>query len=238
MRTAFITGGSRGVGAAAVRAFTHAGWQTAFTYCQSAEAAATLAAQTGAIALRADLADRAQAQAAVAEAARRLMHLDALVLNAGVAHTGLFTDVTPADWDRLLAVNLSAPFFMAQAAAPGMVSRRSGRIVFVSSMWGQVGASCEAAYSAAKAGLLGLTKALAKELGPSGITVNAVCPGCIQTDMLREYSTATLQALADETPLGRLGTPEDVAAALLFLASDQAAFLTGQAIGVNGGFVV
>ncbi len=238
MRTVLITGGSRGVGAAAVRAFARAGWQTAFTYCRSEAAAEALRAETGAVALRAELADRAEAVSAVAEARKRLMHIDALILNAGIAHTGLVTDVTPDDWSRLLAVDLSAPFYMAQEAIPGMVARRSGRIVFVSSMWGQVGASCEAAYSAVKAGLIGLSKALAKELGPSGITVNCVCPGCIRTDMLRGYDDATLTALAEETPLGRLGTPEDVADALLFLASDKAGFITGQTLGVNGGFVV
>ena len=238
MQTVLITGGRRGIGAATVRAFARAGWRVAFTFLRSEAAAAALAADTGAIPLRADMADRESVRAAVKEARRQLMHLDALVLNAGESLTGLATDVTAEQWERLLAVDLSAPFYAAQAAIPGMVERKRGRILFVGSMWGQVGASCEAAYSAAKAGLIGLAKALAKELGPSGITVNCVCPGCVRTDMLREYDGATLAALAEETPLGRLGMPEDVAAMLLWLASDGAGFVTGQVVGVNGGFVV
>lgn len=238
MQTVLITGGSRGIGAATARAFARAGWRAAFTYLRSEAAARAVQAETGAEALRADMTDREAVQTAVGEAERRLGHLDALVLNAGEALGGLVTDVTAAEWERLVAVNLSAPFYAVQAAIPGMVSRKRGRIVFVSSMWGQVGASCEAAYSAAKAGLLGLSKALAKELGPSGVTVNCVCPGCIQTDMLAGYDAATRQALADETPLCRLGTPEEVAEAIRWLASDEAGFITGQTLGVNGGFVV
>ena len=172
----------------------------------------------------------------VAQVQQQFRHIDLLVNNAGVAWQGLLTDMTDDDWRTVLDTSLTAAFFTCRAVIPGMVSRRVGHIINISSIWGRVGASCEAAYSAAKAGLIGLTKALAKELGPSGITVNCLCPGVIQTDMLACYTTEDLAALADETPLCRLGTPEDVAAAVCWLANDTAGFITGQVIGVDGGF--
>jgi 3-oxoacyl-[acyl-carrier protein] reductase len=170
------------------------------------------------------------------EALRQLGHIDLLVNNAGVAWQGLLTDMTDDDWHTVLDTSLTAAFYTCRAVLPGMVSRKSGRIVNISSIWGRVGASCEAAYSAAKAGLIGLTKALAKEVGLSGITVNCLCPGVIRTDMLACYTEDDLAALADETPLGRLGTPKAVAAAVCWLADDSASFITGQVIGVDGGF--
>ncbi|MBP3651364.1 MAG: 3-oxoacyl-ACP reductase FabG [Clostridia bacterium] len=236
MKTALVTGGSRGIGAAIVRALTAKGWQAAFCYRCSEEAARQLAAETGALAIRCDVTDSGQVRAMVTEAVRRLSHIDLLVNNAGVAFQGLLTDMTDDDWHFVLDTSLTAAFFTCRAVIPGMVSRRMGRIINISSIWGRVGASCEAAYSAAKAGLIGLSKALAKELGPSGITVNCLCPGVIQTDMLACYTPEDLSALADETPLCRLGTPEDVAAAVCWLANDAAGFITGQVIGVDGGF--
>lgn len=236
MKTALITGGSRGIGAAIVRALTKQGWQVAFCYKSSEDAARQLSTETGAIPIPCDVTDSAQVTAMVSEALRRLSHIDLLVNNAGVAFQGLLTDMTDDDWHFVLDTSLSAAFYTCRAAIPGMVSRRAGRIINISSIWGRVGASCEAAYSAAKAGLIGLTKALAKELGPSGITVNCLCPGVIQTDMLSCYTPDDLAALADETPLCRLGTPEDVAAAVCWLAEDAAGFITGQVIGVDGGF--
>ncbi len=236
MKTALVTGGSRGIGAAIVRALTGQGWQVVFCYRSNQAAAQQLSAETGAIATLCDVTDSAQVAAMVEEALRRLSHIDLLVNNAGVAWQGLLTDMTDADWHTILDTSLTAAFYTCRAVIPGMVSRRAGRIVNISSIWGRVGASCEAAYSAAKAGLIGLSKALAKELGPSGITVNCLCPGVIRTDMLSCYSPDDLAALADETPLCRLGTPEDVAAAVCWLAGDGAGFITGQVIGVDGGF--
>ncbi|MBE5793420.1 MAG: SDR family oxidoreductase [Clostridiales bacterium] len=236
MKTALVTGGSRGIGAAIVRALTAKGWQVAFCYRSSHEAAQQLSQETGALAIPCDVTDSEQVRAMVTEAARRLSHIDLLVNNAGVAWQGLLTDMTDDDWRSVLDTSLSAAFYTCRAVIPGMVSRRAGRIINISSIWGRVGASCEAAYSAAKAGLIGLSKALAKELGPSGITVNCLCPGVIRTDMLACYTPEDLAALADETPLCRLGTPEDVAATVCWLAGDEAGFITGQVIGVDGGF--
>ena len=236
MRTALITGGSRGIGAQTVRAFAAAGYRAAFFYRSSEDAANQLAAETGAYAIRCDVADSASVQAACAQAQRRLSHIDVLVNNAGIAQQKLFTDITDEDWQRMLGVNLSGAFYVSRAVLPGMISRRYGRIINVGSIWGQVGASCEVHYSAAKAGLIGLSKALAKEVAPSGVTVNCVCPGVIATDMLSCFSEEDLSALAEETPAGRLGTPEDVAEMILWLSDEKAGFVTGQVIGVNGGF--
>lgn len=238
MRTVLITGGSRGIGEATVRLFSLNGWQTAFTYLSSEEKALALSKETGALALRCDAKSENETRAMAEKVLERFHRLDALICNAGVSYTGLLQDMSAEDWDHLFAVNVRGAFLATRAFLPGMISRRSGSILYVSSMWGQVGASCEAAYSACKAALIGLGKALAKEAGPSGVRVNCLCPGVIQTDMLREYSEEELKALADDTPLMRLGTPLDVAKAAFFLASDEASFITGQALGVNGGFVV
>lgn len=236
MGTALITGGSRGIGAQTVRAFAKKGWRTAFFYHTSEAAAQALAAQTGAVAIRCDVSDSQSVKQACAEALRVLSHIDVLVNNAGIAQQKLFTDITDDDWQRMLGVNLSGAFYVSREVLPGMISRRYGRIINVGSIWGQVGASCEVHYSAAKAGLIGLTKGLAKEVAPSGVTVNCICPGVIETDMLGSFSPDDLAVLADETPVGRLGTPEDVAEAILWLADEKSAFVTGQVVGVNGGF--
>ncbi len=236
MRTALITGGSRGIGAAAVRAFARAGFRAAFFYRADEAAAGAVARETGAAAIRCDVSDPACVREACREAESTLGHIDALVNNAGIAQQKLLTDITDDDWRRMLDVNLSGAFYVTRTVLPGMISRKRGSIVNVSSIWGQVGASCEAHYSAAKAGLIGLTRALAKEVGPSGVTVNCVCPGVIQTDMLGGFTPGDLKALAEETPLGRLGTPQEVAAAILWLCQEEAAFVTGQVIGVGGGF--
>ena len=195
-----------------------------------------MARETGAAAIRCDVSDPACVREACREAESTLGHIDALVNNAGIAQQKLLTDITDEDWRRMLDVNLSGAFYVTRTVLPGMISRKRGSIVYVSSIWGQVGASCEAHYSAAKAGLIGLTRALAKEVGPSGVTVNCVCPGVIQTDMLGGFTPGDLKALAEETPLGRLGTPQEVAAAILWLCREEAAFVTGQVIGVGGGF--
>ena len=236
MLTALITGGSRGIGAATVRAFSGAGYRVVFFYRNSVSAAQALSAETGAIAIRCDVSDSQSVNAACAEAVKQLSHIDVLINNAGIAQQKLFTDITDDDWRAMLDTNLSSAFYVSRAVLPQMISRRYGRIVNVGSIWGQVGASCEVHYSAAKAGLIGLTKALAKEVGPSGVTVNCICPGVIETDMLSSFTQDDLVALADETPVGRLGTPEDIAHSLLWLADEKSGFITGQIIGVNGGF--
>ena len=236
MKTALITGGSRGVGAATVAAFQNAGYQTAFFYRSNGEAARKVAEETGALPFPCDVADPNLVRAACEAVLARFRHIDALVNNAGIAQQKLFTDITDEEWARMLGVNLSGAFYVTRALLPSMLSRNSGRIVNVSSVWGTEGASCEVHYSAAKAGLIGLTKALAREVGPSGVTVNCVCPGVVDTDMLNCFSKRDLQALREETPLGRLGQPAEIASAVLWLCGDGAGFVTGQVLGVDGGF--
>ena len=236
MLTALITGGSRGIGAATVRTFINAGYRVVFFYFRNESAAQALAAETGAIAIRCDVRNSASVASACSEAKRLLGHIDVLVNNASIAQQKLFTDITDEDWRTMLDTNLSGAFYASRAVLPDMISRRYGRIINVGSIWGQVGASCEVHYSAAKAGLIGLTKGLAKEVGPSGVTVNCICPGVIETDMLSSFTKDDLAALADETPVGRLGTPEDIASSILWLADPKSSFITAQIIGVNGGF--
>lgn len=242
-KTVLITGAGRGIGAAAARTFAAAGYAVAIHYHRSKDAALSLAdeltaAGHTAITVRADVSDPEQVRAMVDNVLDIFCQLDILICNAGVAWTGLLCDMTDRDWENLRGTDLDGVLYCCRAVYRHMVGRKAGRILTVSSMWGRSGASCEAAYSAAKAGVIGLTKALAQELGPSGITVNCVAPGVITTEMNAHLSAHELQALAEETPVGRLGTPEDVAKALLFLASDQSGFITGQVLGVDGGFLL
>ena len=238
-RRVLISGGDRGIGAAAARAFAAAGYQVAVLYHQNAAAAAALEQQLpGCIAIQCDVASRASCELAFHAVEQAMGRVDVLVCNAGIAQQKLFTDITPEEWQRMLDVNLSGAFYLCQLALPGMIRRKQGRILTVSSMWGQTGGSCEVHYSAAKAGLIGLTKALAKEEGPSGITVNCVAPGVIETDMMAAFTAEDKAALAEETPVGRLGTPEEVAKLLVFLAGEDAGYITGQVFGVNGGLVI
>ena len=238
-RTVLISGGDRGIGAAAARAFYAAGYRVAVFYHTNAEAAAALQKELpGVLAVQCDVASRASCELAFRAAEQALGHLDVLVSNAGIAQQKLFTDITPEEWQRMLDVNLTGAFNLCQLALPGMIRRKAGRILTVSSMWGQTGGSCEVHYSAAKAGLIGLTKALAKEEGPSGITVNCVAPGVIDTDMMASFTAEDKAALAEETPVGRLGTAEEVAKLLLYLAGEDAGYITGQVFGVNGGLVI
>lgn len=237
-RTVVVTGGSRGIGAACVRTFAAAGDRVFFLYRASEAAAAALAAETGAVALRCDVADRAQVHAAFSDILSQCGMVDVLINNAGISEFSLFQDITEEMWERMLQVNLGGAFRCSQAVLSAMIARKQGCILNVSSMWGQVGASCEVHYSAAKAGLIGLTKALAKEVGPSGIRVNCVAPGVIDTEMNGALSEETLAALSEETPLGRIGTPEEVARILFWLASEEASFLTGQVIAPNGGLII
>ena len=242
-RTVLITGGSRGIGAACVGAFARAGWSVVFLYRRAEEAAEALCARLRGEGLdvscrRCDVSRRDEVFRTVDDLMRTYHRFDALVNNAGVAHIGLFTDMTEEQWDALFAVNVKGAFNVTQAVLPGMISQGSGAIVNVSSMWGEVGASCEVAYSAAKAALIGMTKALAKEVGPSGVRVNCVSPVVVDTDMNAELTEADLAALAEETPLGRIGRADEVANATLYLCDEGASFITGQTLGVSGGLVV
>lgn len=237
-KTVLITGGSRGIGAAAVERFAADGWDVAFCWHSSEEAAAQVAQKAGAFSIQADVADPASVNQMVGRAERELGHIDVLVNNAGLGQFGLLTDLTDQEWDRLLAVNLSSVFYAIRAVLPGMIRRKSGCILNLSSIWGMCGGSCEAAYSAAKAGVIGLTKALAKEVGPSGIRVNCVAPGAVDTEMNARLSLEERVALEEETPLLRMGTPGEIASLLVFLAGEDASFLTGQVISPNGGLVI
>ncbi len=237
-KVALITGGSRGIGAAVARRLREDGCQVVLGYEKSQAQAEEMARELGGTALRADVSHPAQVRAMVDSVLEKFCQLDILVCAAGVAWQGLTQDMTWEDYRRVMGVDLDGTFFCCQAVLPQMIRQRSGRIVTLSSMWGQVGGSCEAAYSAAKGGVIALTKALSKEVAPSGLTVNCVSPGVIDTDMVRPLGAETLADLAQETPLGRLGTPEDVAACVSFLCSPAGAFLTGQVIAPNGGLVM
>ena len=238
MANVLITGGSRGIGAACVRKFAAAGDRVAFFYRTRTEEAEKLAAETGATAYRVDITDSEAVESAIAEWIAKAGKIDVLVNNAGIAQSKLFTDLTDGDWEKMIGTNLGGAFRVTRAVARGMVRNHKGSIVNVGSMWGKVGASCEVHYSAAKAGLRGMTMALAKELGPSGIRVNCVEPGVIETEMNAGLDEKSREELREATPLCRIGSPEEVANAVYFLASDAASFITGQCIGVDGGFAV
>lgn len=237
-KTALVTGGSRGIGAACVRRLTAEGIETAFCYRRNEAAALRLAEETGAWALPCDVSDREQVARLVDTVLGKNCHLDILVCNAGVAWQGLTQDMTVEKYRELMGTDLDGVFFTCQEGLKPMLRQKSGRIITISSMWGQVGGSCEVAYSAAKAGVIGLTKALAKEVAPSGITVNCIAPGVIKTEMVTSLGQETLRELAEETPLGRLGTAEDVARCVSFLCGEGGAFLTGQVLAPNGGLVI
>lgn len=238
MKTVLITGGSRGIGRAMVELFSKNGYAVAFTYKNSENDAKSLAEATGAMAIKADSAVESEVYSAVEYARSSFGHIDCLINNAGISSFSLFTDLTLEEWNRFLSVNLTGAFLYSKAVIPSMVSRKCGSIINISSMWGIVGSSCEVHYSTTKAALIGMTKALAKELGPSGIRVNAIAPGLIATEMNMALSREDLDSIKDETPLIKIGTPEDVARAALFLAGDNADFITGEVMNVSGGYVM
>ncbi len=235
-----ITGGSRGIGAACVRAFCKRGDRVAFFYrASSREVVERLENETGARGIQADVSDSHAVAEAVAQASQWLGgSIDVLVNNAGVAQIKLFTDLTDEDWRRMMATDLDGMFYVSREVSRMMVRQQYGKIVNIGSMWGKCGASCEVHYSAAKAGVRGMTMALAKELGPSHITVNCVEPGVIDTEMNSALDESTKAELCDATPLCRMGTPEEVAEAVLFFASESASFVTGQILGVDGGYAI
>ena len=242
-KVALVTGASRGIGRATAEAFARAGYQVAANYCRSKGQIEQFSAQMeregcAVIPVQADVSDPEQVEWMVQAVQRQFGHIDVLVCNAGIARQGLLTDFSPADWRQMMSVNLDGTFYCCRSVLPGMIRRQSGCIITTSSIWGITGASCEVPYSAAKAGIIGLTRALAKEVGPSGIRVNCIAPGVIDTEMNGNLTPEVMAQLREETPLGTIGTPKQVADLALYLAGEGASFLTGQVISPNGGFLI
>ena len=243
MATVWITGASRGIGRACALLFGQKGWNVAVNYHTSESAALSLCRElegmgVKALALQGDVSDAAQVRRMASRAEYAFGGIDVLVNNAGIAQQKLFTQLTESDWDRMFDVNVKGMFHCCQAVAPMMIAAGKGSIVNLSSMWGQVGGACEVHYSAAKAAVIGFTRALAKELGLSGIRVNCVAPGVIDTEMNAALGPETMESLREQTPLGCIGTPEQVAQAVWFLAGEDSSFITGQVLSPNGGFVI
>lgn len=241
--TVIITGASGGIGSAAAILFAEKGWNVVMNYYRSAEAAKMLASSLtsrgfSVMPCFADVTDRSQVERMVYEAERRYGRIDALVNNAGIAQQMLFTDITDRDFDKMMDVNLKGPFLCSQAVLPGMIHQKSGKIVNISSVWGVTGASCEVHYSASKAGVIGLTKALAKEVAPSGIRVNCIAPGLIETPMNNNLTADELSEFVDEIPLGRMGEAGEVAQLIFFLCSENSDYITGQVISQDGGIAI
>lgn len=241
---ALITGSSRGIGRSTAKLFVQRGYAVAVHCHNSRKEAEELLQELQSIhpdvcLVQADISKQDQVKEMIASVEETLGEIDVLVNNAGIAEQKLFTDLTAEEWRHMFAVNMDSMFFCCQAVLPSMIHKKSGSIVNLSSMWGQVGASCEVHYSASKAAVIGFTKALAKELGPSGIRVNCVAPGVIATDMNSSLTPETTEQLKEETPLNTIGSPEEIAKAIFFLSSSQASsFITGQILGVNGGFII
>ena len=238
METVLITGGTRGIGEAAACFLKEKGYRVCINYQKSKEKAELMEKEFGVFAFCADVSKKAEVDKMISEINERFGGVDILINNAGIAQFKLFSDITEDEWDRMFAVNVKGMFNCTQAVIPYMIHNKYGKIINISSMWGVTGASCEVHYSASKAAVIGFTKSLAKELGPSGICVNCVAPGVIKTDMCAGISDEDMAVLADETPLGRFGIPEDIAKTIMFLASNDSDFITGQVISPNGGFVI
>lgn len=238
MRNVVITGGSRGIGAAMAKAFSKNGDRVFIIYEKNDTAAKRVAETCGAIPLKADISSKTAVDALSREIHDNYGKVDVVINNAGISQIKLFSDITEADLSRMFGVNMYGAFYITQAFLPDMINKKAGKIINISSMWGEVGASCEVHYSASKAALIGFTKALAKELAPSGICVNCITPGVIDTEMNAELSEETEEELISEIPLMRMGTAEEVANLALFLASGEADYITGQVIGISGGMVI
>lgn len=236
-KVALVTGGAKGIGCAIVKRLLSDGYKVAFTYNNSEEKAKKLCADSGADckAYKLDITDSNAVNSVVDDIEKTFGEIAVLVNNAGIAEQALFTDITDEMWHRMTETNLSGAFYCSRAVLKYMINRKTGKIINIASIWGETGGSCEVHYSASKAGLIGMTKALAKEVGLSGITVNSVSPGVILTDMISHFDEDTMNSLKEETPLNKIGTPEDIAGAVSFLASKDADFITGQNISVNGG---
>ena len=242
-KTAFVTGASRGIGRAIAKKLALEGYCVGVNYLKEKEKAESLVEELqslglAAMAVQADVSDAAAVTDAIRAVERRFSPVDLLVNNAGIAQQDLFQYTDAALWRRLFAVNVDGAYHTIQAVLPEMIARQSGSIVNISSMWGLRGASCEVGYSATKAAIIGLTRSLAMELAPSRIRVNCVAPGVIRTDMVEQLGQETMDALREETPIGRLGLPEDIANAVAFLASEQASFITGQVLTADGGYIL
>ncbi len=244
MKTALVTGASRGIGTACAIALSKMGYNIVLNYNNSEEKAKKLAEiisdnySVDVLTFKADVSDKAQVDEMVRTALEKFSHIDVLVNNAGISQQKLFTDTTKDDWDKVISTNLTSVYNVTHAVLPCMIRNHSGSIVNISSMWGEVGASMEVAYSASKAGVIGLTKALAKEVAPSNIRVNCVSPGVIMTDMMSGFSDGDIELIKEEIPMNELGTAKNVADTVAFLVSDKASYITGQVLSVNGGMVV
>ncbi len=241
-KVALVTGGAKGIGAAICRALAEAGYSIAINYntsaCDAEKIKKELSHVTDVEIFKADVSNSVDVNKMFDEIESRFGGVDVLVNNAGIAQQALFTDVTDEMWHKMIDTNLSSAFYCCKRALPFMINKKQGVIVNVASMWGEVGASMEVHYSVSKAGLIGLTRALAKEVGLSGIRVNAVSPGVISTDMMSGFSAEDVEVLKNDTPLNRIGTPEDIANVVAFLVSDKADFVTGQVFSVNGGYII
>ena len=238
LKTVLITGASRGIGAATAELFAENGYTVIINYNSSREKALALAEKTAGLAIKADVSSSEETDRMISEITERFGKIDVLVNNAGISVTGLFDLVSDEDSRRIFDINVFGVLNCTKKVLPHMLRRKYGRIINVSSMWGQTGASCEVHYSAAKAAVIGFTKALAKEVGPSGINVNCVAPGMIMTDMTSCYTEEEINEIKEDIPLGRCGSPHDIAETILFLASERSSYITGQIIGVNGGMII
>ncbi len=238
-KTVLITGSSRGIGAAMAKLFYENGYNVAINYNNSEKEAKELCSSLpGSLLLKGDVSNESDVRTMVEKSVEHFGKIDVLINNAGISQTGLLQDISLSDWERLFSVNVTGTFLMSKYAAKNMIANHSGKIINISSIWGVSGASCESCYSASKGAVIAFTKALAKELGASNITVNCIAPGFIDTDMNKNISKEDTQTFCNETPLGRIGTPNEVAKAALFLASENADFITGQILGVDGGAII
>ena len=239
LKTAIVTGGGTGIGKACAIALNQQGYNVVICYNKSEIEATQLSnSLNNSIIIKADLNDENQINNMVAQTIRTFGTVEVLVNNAGISEQKMFCDITCEDWDNMFNTNVRSMFLTSKAVLPYMINKKFGKIINISSMWGQVGSSCEVHYSASKSAIIGFTKALAKEVGLSNINVNCIAPGVIKTDMNNNLLEETISALKDETPLNRIGTPENIADMVVFLSEEKSNFITGQIIGVNGGMVI